>query len=393
MLKHNVAKLSVLAAVVVAIVACAPAAPPAPPAKPAEKPAPAAEPAKPAAEKPAPPAEPAKPVAKAPEKAAFDAKAVEEFYRGKTVRIIVGFAAGGGFDAYSRILARHLPKYLPGSPTVIVENREGAGSMLAANTVFRTAEKDGTAIGNFNEQLVMQQALGKEGIEYDARRFQWLGSLVNSPVACAVRADVGINSFEEVIAGKQIILAADAPGSATYDVPRVIQGALGANIKLVPGYPGTAKSRLAVENKEVDGVCYSWDSMQSTGRAWFEASPQTVKVLVSMGSKTPDHPWLKGVPTAESFAKTPEAKQLLAAINAPSEMSKPYAVGPEVPRDRVEALRNAFNKVVADPDFSAEVEKAQFQAIPLTAQEVETRVKQLFDTPPEVLSKLKEWTK
>jgi hypothetical protein len=161
----------------------------------------------------------------------------------------------------------------------------------------------------------------------------------------------------------------------------------------VPGYPGTAKSRLAVENKEVDGVCYSWDSMQSTGRAWFTTSPQTVKVLVSLGSKTPDHEWLKGVPTAESFAKTAEAKQLLAAINLPNEMSKPYALAPEVPRDRMEALRQAFNKTVADPEFLAETERAQFQVIPLTAQELEQRVKQLFDLPPEVLGKLKELTK
>ncbi len=382
--------LSTALAVGLTAMACAPsAAPTATPAPP--KPASTA-PAQQAGQT-APTAAPAKPAptqAPAAKPAAFDEKAVADFYRGKTVRIVVGFPPGGGFDTYSRLLAKHLPKYLPGNPNIIVENKPGAGSMIAANEVFRVAEKDGTVIGSFNEQLVLLQGLGQDGIEYNARRFQWLGSLVNSPSACAVRTDAGIDSFEEVIAGKQWIIGADAPGTTTHDVPAVLKGALGANIKIVPGYAGTARQRLAVESKEVDGACFTWESMRTTARAWFEQTPPAAKVLVVMGSKTPDHPWLKGVPAAETLAKTSEAKQLLAAVNLPSEMSKPYAVAPEVPKDRVEALRQAFSKVVADKEFLSEAERAQLEVTPLSAQEVEARVSQILDTPPTVMAKLKE---
>ncbi|MBI4491902.1 MAG: hypothetical protein HY690_03815 [Chloroflexi bacterium] len=386
--------LSVLGAVAVLAVACAPAAPPSPtaaPAKPAPTAAPAKQEAKPAAT-PA-PAKPAATAAPAAKPGAFDEKAVADFYKGKTIRIIIGFAPGGGFDTISRVIAKVLPKYVPGNPNVIAENREGAGSMLAANAVFKSEPKDGTAIGSFNENLVLLQALGQQGIEYDASKFQWLASMVNSPSACATRVDAGINSIDEVIAGKQWIVGAEAPGTTTHDVPSVLKGALGANIKLVAGYTGTSKQRLAVENKEVDGICFTWESMRTTARAWFEQSPPSARVLIIMGGKTPDHPWLKGVPAAETLAKTPEARQLLVAVNAPSEMSKPYAVAPEVPKERVQALRQAFAQVAADKDFQAEIEKAKLEVTYSAGPEVEARVKQVLDTPPAVADKLKTMLK
>jgi tripartite-type tricarboxylate transporter receptor subunit TctC len=322
--------------------------------------------------------------------AAGSEQQVASFYRGKTIRIVVGFAPGGGFDTYGRLIAKYLSKYVPGRPTVIVENVPGAASMVAANQVYKTLPKDGTVIASFNENLVLLSALGKEGIEYDPRRFQWLASMVNSPSACATRADAGVNSFEEVMAGKQWIIASEGPGTTTYDVPVALQAALGANLKLVPGYDGTSRMRLAIESREADGGCWTWDSMSVTARQWFESSPPFAKVLVVMGNRTPDHPWLQGVPAAENLATTPENRQLLALVNVPAQMSKPYAVAPEVPHERAEALRQAFAAVAADAEFIAEAEKAKLDVVPLTGAEVEERVRVVLDAPPAVLAKLKE---
>ena len=315
---------------------------------------------------------------------------VGNFYRGKTIRIVVGFAPGGGFDTYARLIAKYLPKYVPGRPTVIVENVAGAASIVAANQVYKTLPKDGTVIASFNENLVLLYALGKEGIEYDPRRFQWLGSMVNSPTTCATRADAGGNSFEEVMAGKQWIVAAEGPGTTTYDTPVVLQAALGANIKLVPGYDGTSRMRLAIEGREAEGGCWTWDSMSVTARQWFESTPPFARVLVVMGNRTPDHPWLQGVPAAENLATTAESRQLLATVNGPSQMSKPYAVAPEVPRERVEALRQALAAVAADAEFLAEAEKAKLDVVPLTGAEVDEHVRAILDAPPAVVAKLKE---
>jgi tripartite-type tricarboxylate transporter receptor subunit TctC len=325
--------------------------------------------------------------------AAADDQAVANFYRGKTIRIMVGFAPGGGFDTYSRLLAKYLPKYIPGRPTVIVENLPGAGSMVAANQVYKTLPKDGTVIGSFNENLVLLYTLGKEGIEYDPRRFQWLGSMVNSPSACAVRTDAGINSIEEVMAGKQVILASESPGTTTSDGPVVLQTALGTNFKLVPGYDGTSRMRLAIESREAEGGCWTWDSMSVTARQWFEGTPPFAKVLVIMGDRTPNHPWLQGVPAAETLAPTQEGRQLLALVNGPSQMSKPYAVAPEVPRERVEALRQALAAASADQELLAEAEKAKLDVVPLTGPEVEEKVRGVLDSPPAVVAKLKELLK
>jgi tripartite-type tricarboxylate transporter receptor subunit TctC len=402
--------LGVLAAVALLSVACsqpAPASPTAAPAKPAATAAPAkateaAKPAaKPAEAKPAaspvakpaeakPAASPAaKPALSKAEGAAFDEKAVADFYRGKNIRILVGFAPGGGYDTSSRLVARFLPKYLPGNPNVVVENVTGAGSMIAANQVFRTAEKDGTIIGSFNSNLVLLQALGSAGIEYDARRFNWLASWGSSPSACIARADGPVKSFQETMAGKEWIIATEAPGTTTHDVPAVLKSVLGANLKLVQGYDGTSKLRLAVESKEVDGACWSWDSIKSTAQAWFDQTPPVGKVLIIMGEKTPDHPWLKDVPAAETLAKNPQDKQLLAAVSAPAEMTWPLAVAPEVPKDRVEALRQAMVKVSEDKEFQAETQKAKLDVTFSNAQLVEQKAGRVLSMTPDLVEKLK----
>lgn len=395
-----------LALLLAILTACAPAAPSptaVPPkpteavktAPPAPKPteAPVAKPteAKPAA-KPteAPAAKPtARPTDKPAAKPAFDEKAVADFYRGKTVRMIVGFAAGGSYDVATRLVARHLGKYIPGNPNVIVENKPGASGLIVANEIYKGAlPNDGTVMGTFNSQLILQDVVRKEGIEFDSRKLQWIGSMMDSPNACAVRLDAGINSMAEVVAGKEFIIGAVAVGSTTFDVAAVLK-AIGANIKIVPGYSGTATIRPAVEKNEVQGMCTQFADLKQGVSHWFESSPPLAKFIFVAADKAPDHPWLKGVQTIPDVIKDREARLMMDAVTAPMAVAVPYAVAPEVPRERVAALRLAFEQAVADKEFWADAEKANFDAGPSTGDKVDARVKQVFDSPPSVLEKLK----
>ncbi len=371
------------------LAACARAAPASPAAAPTSAAAPAPTSASGAVQ---PAGAPAASAAATPagQSAAADDQAVANFYRGKTIRMVVGFAAGGSYDLATRLLAKQLPKYMPGNPTVVVDNRPGASGLIVANEIYKGVyDKDGTVIGTFNAQLILQQAVGKEGVDFDARRLQWIGSMMDSPNACAVRTDAGIDSFADVVAGKELVIGAVAVGSTTYDVPAVMRAALGANFKIVPGYGGTSNIRTAVESKEVEGMCTQFTDFTSGVSHWFETSPPLAKFLVVAADRAPDHPYLKGVPTLPDVATTEQARLMLAATTAPIAIAVPYAVSPDVPPARVAALRQAFERATADPEFWADAAKANFEAGPSTAQQVEARVRQVLDSPPAIIEQLK----
>jgi tripartite-type tricarboxylate transporter receptor subunit TctC len=332
----------------------------------------------------------AKPAASPAARPGFDEKAVADFYRGKTVKFIVGSAAGGGFDLYARIVARHMPRYLPGSPTMIVENRPGGGTLLTANTVYNTEPKDGTVIGTFAENLVLSQALGKEGIQFDAAKYQWLGSATKGRTSCLARTDTGIRSLQDTIGGKELVVGTDGPGSNIHDVPAILKAALGANLKLVPGYGGAGPLLLATESKEVDGYCGTFNVMATSARSQLEGSSPTARIIAITGEQKPDHPLLKETPTGLSLAKTEEAKELLRAGTAPEEMAKPYAVAPGAPADRVAALSDALARTFADQEFAAEIVKAGQDVVPASDREVTRTVQSLLNTPAPILAKLKD---
>lgn len=387
-----------LACLALLVNACAPPGPPAPtaaptPAKPAAPtvpPKPAATTASAARPTEAPVAKPTdKTVAKA---APLDERAVADFYRGKTVRIVVGLSAGGGYDLTSRLIAKHMPAHLPGNPTIIVENRPGAGSALAANTIYATEPKDGSVIGNISPTLVLRQALGQPGVDYDAAKLQWLGSTAKDFTACLVRADVDAKTIQDTIGGKEIILATLGPGDNSHDVPAVMNATIGTRFKLVPGYDGSSKFRLAMESKEVDGFCITFISGMLVGDSDALQSG-SARIIVALGDKLPDHPFLKAVPTAESLAKAEEAKTLLRTIDTPQLFNKPYFVAPGVPTDRVEALRKALAATYADPSLRADAEKAKFDISPSSGEEVDRIVQGVLGTPPALLAKLKEIAK
>jgi tripartite-type tricarboxylate transporter receptor subunit TctC len=343
---------------------------------------------------PPPAASAAKPEAVAPVAAApvAAAPAAEAFYRGKTIRILVGYGPGGPFDTFSRVVARYLGQYVPGRPTVIVENKPGAASMLAANQVYASEAKDGTVLANFASGLILLQALGREGIAFDGARYNWLGSAAKTVGACAARVDSGISSIHDLLGpnAKQLVVAAVGPGTATHDMPTALNAVMGTSFKIVSGYDSGTKMVLAIESQEVNGMCSNLDSMSSSARTLLDGDNPIMKIIVVLGSETPNHPWLRGVPAAETLAPNEDARQVLRALHAALHTNLPYAVAPEVPRDRVEALRKALMDTFADPQFRADVEKAGFELDPTPGEELTQVYLGLLNAPPATLARLKE---
>ena len=318
---------------------------------------------------------------------AYAASADENFYRGKTIRIIVGFAAGGGFDAYARVIARHMGRHVPGNPAIIVDNMTGAGSRVAANSLFK-ATPDGSVIGNFIGSLVLQQIMGDKGIEFDARKFEWLGAPVQDETVCALTKASGINSLDDWFAGKKPVkLGGEAPGANDSDVPRLLKAALGLPVQLIEGFKGTSNIRVAAEAGEVDGGCWTWASIRTTWANGLESG--MVKAIIQVNAKKAED--IPNVPNAIDFAKTPDARTLIeAGIHAPSAILRAYALPPGVPKSRVDILRNGFNATMKDPELLAEMKKSKLEINPLTGSEMDGVVKTLFKMDANSVAKIRE---
>ena len=312
----------------------------------------------------------------------------DDFYKGKTVHIVVGFSAGGGFDTYARAIARHLGKHIPGNPTVIVDNMPGAGSLIAANNVFKVVKPDGLTVGHFIGGLFMQQVLGNSAIQFDARKFEFIGTPVADKPVCALTKTSGITSAEKWQLSKTPVkLGGTAPGSNTDDVPKILRAALGLPLQVIAGYKGTADIRLAAESGELAGGCWGWDSIRATWRKGLEAG----EVVVTVQAVPKALPEFAGVPLAIDMAKTPEAKQLIqAGIHDVSAVIRPFVAPPGTPRDRVQTLRAAFASTMKDADFLAEAKKSSLDIEPLSGEELGRIVHGLFNLPPALVGRLKD---
>lgn len=328
----------------------------------------------------------AAPAAKSAAPTANPQKAVEDFYKGKTVRVVVGYDPGGGFDTSARIVARHIGKYIPGDPTLVVENMPGAGSLVAANWLYEVAPKDGTVFGTFNENQVLEEALGGEGIKFKSAKFSWLGSLYVSAVTCVARADAGFKSITDVIgSSKPLIVGGTGPGANTDNFPKMLRAALGANIKVVSGYKGSNGIAQAIKSGEVQAGCWSWDSQQRTELDAIKAGKEVV--LVQQGDEKIAE--LPNVPMAVDVAKDARAKGIVLATVSPNGINKPFAAPPGVPAERLAALREAFAKMVKDPEFKAEITKAGFDLQPKDAAGMQKVIDQLFGLDQATIGELK----
>ena len=310
------------------------------------------------------------------------------FYEGKTIRLIVGFTAGGGYDAYTRTIGRHMGKHIPGNPVMIVENMPGAGSMISANYTFKAAKPDGLTIGHFIGGLFLQQLLGKPGIEFDAAKFQYVGVPGQDNFVIGVAKSAGITDVESWLASKQIVkFGGVASGSGSDDIPNVLKATLGLPIQLVSGYKGTADVRLAFNSGEVAGLSNSWESTKSTWRKELESGE--LKLILQATLKP--HPEFPKLPMALNYAKNDEAKRLIstvARVHGPT--VRPYVLQPNTPKERVEIIRKAFMDTMKDPEFLAEAKKANLDINPDDGAVLEQNVKEILKLEPGLIAKLKE---
>lgn len=312
----------------------------------------------------------------------------QEFYKDKNVRIVVGFSAGGGFDIYARAIARHLGKHIPGNPAVLVENMAGAGSLIAANYLYKQAKPDGLTIGNWVGGLVLQQIMGgQKGIEFDARKFEWVGLPAGDSSSCVVTKS-GVTSIERWAAAKAPVkIGALAPGSVTSDIPRILNAALNLPVQVVEGYKGTAEIRLAADSGEVDGGCWGWETIKVMWRKGLESG--NAKVLIQALPKK--HPELQDVPNALDLAKSNDARQLIkAGIIDTATIVRSYSLPPGTPKDRVKVLRDAFMATMKDPEFLTEAKKSELDLNPMPGHEIESIVQGFFKLQPTMVAKMKE---
>ena len=310
------------------------------------------------------------------------------YYEGKTIRLIVGFSAGGGFDTYSRLIGRHLGKHIAGNPTIVVENMTGAASLLAANHVYKVAKPDGLTILNFHGNQVVNQIIGKPGIEFDARQFEYLGVPSRDNGACAFTKASAITSFDRLKSSKTPIkVGGVAPGDTTYNSAKLLKEALHLPIQLVAGYKGTAEVRLAAEAGEVAGGCWQWESIKSIWRKGLESGD--VSIILQFNPKP--HPELANIPNAIDHATNENSRNLIKfGIHDPAAVTRPYALSPGTPKDRVQMLRKAFMDTLKDAEFAADTKKSQLDTNPLTGEEVEKIVASLFKIDAGLVNQLKE---
>jgi tripartite-type tricarboxylate transporter receptor subunit TctC len=312
---------------------------------------------------------------------------IADFYRGKTVRITVGSAVGGGFDGYARLVARHFSKHIPGNPSVVVQNIPGSGSNRAASYVAMQAPKDGTAIGAIQPGAVLQPLHSDQPLPHDPSKFILLGSAASGVYLCMVRADAPVKTFAETFT-QEVLIGTSGEGATIRELPILLVNVLGVKLRLVGGYAGSNEVLLAIERKEVHGMCgMSWSSISMQRGEWFKNG--TIRALVQ--EDLHGHPELnrQGVPLAISFAKTMEDRQVMEMIYSQNLFGRPYVLPEGVPAERVAALRKAFTATMRDPALVAEANKAGMELGDRDGEEVQALVAKLYASPANVIERTK----
>ncbi len=298
----------------------------------------------------------------------------QEFYKDKTIRFIVGQAAGGGYDTYTRTIARHIGKHIPGNPTAVVENMTGAGSLVAANYLFNNAKPDGLTIANWNSAFVLNQALGDPNVKFEARKFGWIGAPSKGVPVLVIMAFAGAKSFDEMLkSGKALKVGGTAPGSHSVDLPLMLNKMLGAKFNVVSGYQGTAQVRLAMQRREVDGDFTNWESVVATRRDMIDARGDDRLLPLLIHSRL-NEPEVKNIPLfAEVLGNTLNVETYNAYM-AQMEYQRPLTVAPDTPRERLETLRRAFKATLADAEFQAQAQKSKLDIVYVSGEEAEKLV-------------------
>ena len=316
------------------------------------------------------------------------AASVEEFYKGKTIQFVVGGSAGGGYDTYTRLIARHFAQYVPGKPSVIVQNMPGAAMLIAANYIYNSAPRDGTFIGHWSGPLILQHMMGNPAVQFDGRKFGWLGMPTADSLICILTDRSGIKTAEEWRNAKtRVKLGAIGPGTSGTDDTKLLAAATGFPMQIIEGYKGTADIRVAADTGEVDGTCaFGWQSAKVT---WANAL-RAKQIHVVLQTTLEPHPELKGVPLAVEYAKTEEGKKLLRIAGELYGKQRLYSLPPQVPEERVRTLQKAFISTLKDPQFRAEAEKAKLEIDPVDGPCIEKMVNGLYEIEPAIMNRVKQ---
>jgi tripartite-type tricarboxylate transporter receptor subunit TctC len=313
--------------------------------------------------------------------AAAPGQAQDDFYKGKTVNIVVGFTAGGGYDVNARAVARHLGKHIPGNPNVIVQNMPGAGSLQSVRYLDATAPKDGTVMTVFNPGLITQSIVEPERVSVDFRKLAWVGIVTADYRVCYGFGPNGVKTWDEMMKRKEFILGSTAKGSGNYINGATLRLVFGAPVRQILGFPGSAEQRIAIERGELDGDCGSYSSLPAD---WIR--DRKAHSFVRFTEKTPPEIPASAV-FINSFAKTDEQRQILTVLNAADELGRPFVMSRQVPADRLAILRKAFNDTMKDPAFLVDMEKQQLPVNPATGEESEATVAKLANVSPAVAAK------
>ena len=311
---------------------------------------------------------------------------VAQFYKGRTVTVVAASSPGGGYDLYARLIARVLGRHIPGHPSVVVTNMPGAASNLAAAHVYSVAPRDGTVIGALFMGAVVEPLFsGKTRPTHDMSRFQYIGNANRDVYVCLIRTDAPVKTFAQAME-QEVVVGGTAEGASTRDFPMLLKNLLGVKFKVVSGYPGTREINLAIERGEVQGGCgETWSSVSATYPAWFRDG--TVKVLAQEDREGYPELNRQGIPLTRDFAKTDEQRQILDLIYSQTAFGRPYVVAPDVPPERVDALRKAFMAAMADPDLIAEARRIQVDVMPVAGEDLQAMIASLYRPPKDLLEK------
>ena len=317
----------------------------------------------------------------------------EPFYKGKTIRIIIGSTAGGFYDRWARLFARHMVKYIPGQPEIVAQNMPGAGSVIAANHVFTVAKPDGLTIAMPLNSVYVDQLVGRKEVQFDLRKFHWIGSPAVESVIMYMRADAPFKSVADIIKAKEPPkCGSTGTASSDYILSKVLEETVGAKFNTVQGYPGGSEIDLAVEKGEV--VCRAHSTSAHYGREPFDSwhkkgfDRHIIQTSRKRDSRATEVPTI--VEIFDQYKVPANSRRFAQVVLAAGDFGRPLLVTPGTPAERVKILRDAFVKTLNDPEVLAEAKKARMDVEPTSGEELESLVKEIFDSPPEVLERVKK---
>ena len=306
----------------------------------------------------------------------------DDFYKGRTIRFVVGLAPGGGYDLSARTVGRHMGKHIPGNPGIVVENMTGAGSLIAANYTYNSAKPDGLFVGVWNSGMVLRQALGDKAMRFDSRKFGWIAAPTKGTPHCSIMAHTGLKSLKDVLAtDRELKMGSTGPGSTYDDTPRILNQTIGTKFKVVSGYEGTSTILVAMRRKEVDGGCWGWESARTTARPMLDAQGDDKLIPFLIHRREPDAE-VKDLPLIPEVIKGGDNISAYQTWVGSYEFQRPFSVPPGTPKERLQILRKAFAATMKDPEFIAEAKKAKLEISYVSGEEIDGYVNKIMSITP-----------